>query len=374
VIFLSESKKASNGAGSMRYIESKKLYCYRVTVGTDSLGKPIRKAFYAKTEKETRQKGIAAQARVLQGQVATESQDKISTWALQWVENYKGGLAARTLQNYKDVINAQIIPRIGKYSFKKIKPAHIQKMLTDLVKEGKSKSLVSRVRILTNAMMEDALDNEMLIKNPCRKIKLPRMDGSEEKKPFTEAEKKKLYELMPKYLSPYKPHNPRLIGRIIIILLKTGMRQEELLALRWEDIDFKNNEITIVRALDIDKDDPTKAPKSAASARTIPMHPEVCQQFKDIGIQDKGYIFYTRTGNLFRPDNFRRDFRIFLEAAGVEYRAPHVTRHTFASDLRAAGVDVKTISKLLGHSKVNISLDVYIHTNSAAEKAAIEKL
>lgn len=363
-----EKRKAPNGAGSMTYIESKQLYCFRISVN----GK--RLPFYDKSEKIARQKGIAAQARALAGETPVNKSMKIKDWALQWLEDYKSALSARTIQGYKDVIKAQIVPRIGNYSFKSIKPAQISKMLGDLAKEGKSKSLVSRVRLLVNEMLEDAVDNELLIKNPCRKIKLPPMEGSKEKTPFTGAEEKAIIDFVPQYLNLHKPHEPRRVGRMVVILIKTGMRQEELLALRWEDIDFSDGIIHIRRALDIDPNDPTKAPKSAASARDIPLHEMVKKEFEALGPQNEGYIFQTKAGGLLETHNFRRDYRKFLEAAGVEYRSPHITRHTFASDLRAAGVDAKTISRLLGHSRVNISLDVYIHSDEDAARDAIKKI
>lgn len=363
-----QKKKAPNGAGSMTYIESKQLYCFRISVN----GK--RLPFYDKVERIARQKGITAQARSLTGQAAVSSQIKVETWAKMWLETYKKDLSARTVKNYNEIMKKQILPYIGNIQLKNIKPLQIQKMINALVEAGYSKRTVSVARMLTNAMFEEATDNDLLIKNPCRKIKLPVMASSEEKEPFSPAEEDKLIKFMPKYLSPYKPHAPRLIGRMVIILLKSGIRQEELLPLCWEDLDLKIKTIHIRRALDIDPSSPTKGPKSTESARDIPMHEMVYQQLRAVGIQEKGYIFKTRTGTLFRPDNFRRDYKAYLAAAGVEYRSPHTTRHTFASDLRRAGVDAKTISKLLGHASVDISYEVYIHTDDDAKRDAIKKI
>lgn len=363
-----EKKKAPNGAGSMTFIESKQLYCFRISVN----GK--RLPFYDKSERIARQKGISAQARALTGQAAVSSQIKVEAWAKAWLETYKRALSARTRENYAEIMKKQILPHLGKYQLKTLKPLHIQKMINALVDAGYSKRTVSVSRMLTNAMLETAVDNDLLIKNPCRKIKLPEISVGEEKRPFTPLEETRLIEFVPAYLSPYKPHQPRLIGRMVIILLKTGMRQEELLALRWEDVDFASGVLHVRRALDIDPTDPTKAPKSAASTRDIPLHSLVCQQLHAVGILKEGFIFKTRGGSLFRTDNFRRDYKAYLAAAGVEYRSPHTTRHTFASDLRRAGVDAKTISKLLGHASVDISYDVYIHTDDEAKRDAIKKI
>lgn len=381
------NRTSANGEGSCRYIESKKLWCVRVTVGweqTETGNKQIRKAFYGKRKRDALDKATAAQARVLRGEAATSSNIKISTWADKWFEVYASALSPRTVDNYREVLKNQVKAYLGDLTLKSLKASDIMGMLTDLAKKGKSKSLVSRAKILTNAMLEAAVDDDLLIKNPCRKIKLPAMQGSKEKEPFTAEEKEGIYSFIPHYLTLSKPHHPHRVGYMIEILLKTGMRQEELLALQWKHINFKKNQIQIRQAVSLKDGSPViKDPKSFKSKRDIPMREDVATIFSkfmpDDGNMQEQYIFPTKSGGLWLPRNFQRDYKMFFEAAqkagrSITYKSPHTCRHTFASDLRAKGVDAKTISKLLGHSKVNISYDVYIHTDAKSERDAVEKL
>lgn len=381
------NRTSANGEGTCRYIESKKLWCARITVGWEGAGenrKQIRKAFYGKTKKDALNKATEAQARVLHGEAATSSNIKIGAWADKWFRIYASGLSPRTVDNYQMILKNEIKAYLGDLTLKSIKASDIQEMITDLVKREKSKSLVSRVKILTNAMLEAAIDDDLLIKNPCRKIKLPPMQGSKEKIPFSKEEVDAIYKFAPQYLTMEKPHIPRRIGGMIKVMLKTGLRQEELLALQWKHVDLENNVIMVRQAVTLKDGKPIiKDPKSFKSKRDIPMHPIVVGILRGFmpteGDVSEQYVYPNENGKIWLPRNFQRDYKKFFEAAqaagySIEYRGAHTCRHTFASNLRAQGVDAKTISKLLGHSKVSLSYDVYIHTDDKSMKDAIDKL
>lgn len=188
----------------------------------------------------------------------------------------------------------------------------------------------------------------------------------------------------PKYLTMFKPHVPHRIGGIINNSIKNGLRQEELLALQWKHVDFKNNMIKVRQAATVkNKKSALKDPKTFKSNREIPMHSDVVGILKkcmptgsDISEQ---YIFGNESGELWLPRNFQRDYKKFFIAANkakynIKYRSPHICRHTFASNLRAAGVDIKTISALLGHSKIDITANIYTHTDYESMLNAITKI
>lgn len=381
------NRTSANGEGSCRYIESKKLWCARITIGWEVVNgkkKQIRPAFYGKKKQEALDQATEAKARALHGGAAISSNTKISAWADKWIRTYVSGLSPRTVKSYTGVVDNHIKPAIGSLTMKEIKPSDIKLMITNLVKQGKSKSLVSRVKILSNAMFEAAEDDNLVIKNPCRKIKLPPMQGSKEKIPFSKEEIKAIYDFAPNYLTLDKPHVPHRIGAIIKILLKTGLRQEELLALQWKHIDLKENVIKVRQAVTVKDGKPIlKDPKSFDSRRDIPIHKEVA----DILLErmptgndiSELFVFPTEKGGIWIPRNFQRDYKYFFEKAqeagyNVQYRSPHICRHTFATYLRAKGVDAKTISRLLGHAKVDISYEVYIHTDAKSERDAIDRL
>jgi site-specific recombinase XerD len=378
------NRTSANGEGSCRFIENKKLWCARITIGWESAEngqKQIRKAFYGKTKKEALDKATAAKARVMNGQAATSSDIKLSDWADKWTKAYCLNLSPRTVTGYKSVIENLIKPGIGDYRLKDLKPIHIQKMITDLVSKGLSRSHINRARVLTNDMLEAALDNDMLIKNPCRKVCLPPMPAHVlDRTPFTPEEETAIFDFAPQYLTQSLPHVQHRIGKMIIIMIRSGVRQEELLGLQWGDIDMKNDTIHVQRAVTIKDGAPIiKETKTPRSKRNIPMHRDIksiLQGMKQGKPED--YIFPTESGGLILPRNFQRDYKKFFTTAKkngyiIKYRPPHVCRHTFASDLLAKGVDIKTISRLLGHTRIEIT-DIYAHTTDAAMKNAIDRL
>jgi integrase len=126
-----------------------------------------------------------------------------------------------------------------------------------------------------------------------------------------------------------------------------------------------------------------KDTKTFKSNRNIPMHEDAKTVLSAIKPKEGDisdiYVYGTETGGLWLPRNFQRDYKKFFSSAikakcKVKYRSAHICRHTFASELRRAGVDPKTISELLGHTRVNLSLNVYTHTDEASKIEAISKL
>lgn len=378
------NRTSANGEGGCKYIESKGLWCARITIGwemVDGKKKQTRKAFYGKTKKDALEKVREAQVRVQHGEAAVSSTMKLSEWADKWVLAYCSELSPRTVTGYKSVIKNQIKPEIGNKSLKELKPIDIKQMITNLISKGYSKSHVNRARVLTNDMLEDAADNNLLIRNPCRKIDLPPMPKSVlDRTPFTSEEEIMIFEYAPQYFTQSLPHKMHRIGKMIIILLRTGLRQEEILALQWRDVDFKENVIWVRHAVTVKKGKPIlKEPKTESSKRKIPMHPIVKLELKSISQgKPSDFIFGTASGNPMTPRNFQRDYKKFFESANangfqIGYKPPHVCRHTFASDLRAKGRDLKTISILLGHSRIQVT-DIYTHTTEKDMKDSVSML
>lgn len=150
------------------------------------------------------------------------------------------------------------------------------------------------------------------------------------------------------------------------------MRLGELLALKWEDVDFVNNIIKIkaTQTISLVNGKLKKAeslPKTKSSYRTIIINKtslSMLQELKkrnDIQSIKTMYVISNLNGDSFNENNFRRDFRKFCERYDIEYKGIHTLRHTFASRLFRNNVDVLTVSKLLGHSNPTITQNIYIH-------------
>lgn len=104
------------------------------------------------------------------------------------------------------------------------------------------------------------------------------------------------------------------------------------------------------------------------------MHPEVKKLLSEMERgADDDFVFPTESGGLMHPRNFNRDYAKFFEASGIKYHSPHSCRHTFACQLHEKGVDLKTISELLGHSRIEVT-NIYTHTNEKSKVEAISRL
>lgn len=291
-----------------------------------------------------------------------------------------------TIVNYKTVIESHIKPSIGHYSLDKLKPIHIQKMISDAVENGLSSSVVKKMKVFTNAILEVAIDNKLLYSNPCRKIKLPPMPKrKKEREAFAPEEEKKIIAYAPKYAKLRTKNKLYITGWAIIILLKQGLRIEELLALTWNDIDLEKNTLHVWQAVSL-KDGKAyikSYPKTEKSIRILPLHKSSMKALEAVKeINPDGLIFCNANGGIWAERSFQHAYKNYFaslnaslkENEKVKYRSPHCCRHTFATDLNRKGVDVKTIAMLMGHAEVDLSLNVYTHTDKKTMENAISRI
>lgn len=386
----SRNRTSANGEGSCRYIESKKLWCARVTVGwkdTPKGRKQVRKAFYGKTKKEALAKATEAQARMLEGKPAVASSIRFSDIAEQWLTVYKAGLQPLTKVGYRTVVDTHIKPAIGNYPLKKLRALDIQKMITNAANSGVCNSTLTKMKIFTNAILEMAIDNGLIYLNPCRKIGIPPTAGIKKEKPvFSPEEEFKIIKFAYEYEKLRTETKRYVTGYAAITLIKAGLRSEELLALRWDNIDFEHDRIHVVQSISLDNGKAyiRERVKSDSSCRTIKMHPEIKKALQTMQrIENRNnLVFCSANGEIWNPRNFQRSYKLFFEWMNtrldekekVGYKSPHCCRHTFASDLNRAGVDAKTIARLMGHSKVDMSLNVYTHVDEKAMDDAISRI
>ena len=171
----------------------------------------------------------------------------------------------------------------------------------------------------------------------------------------------------------------------IMIAILTGIRIGELCALKWEDIDLENGIMyinkTIQRVRVKSADTKTKAktkviidtPKSASSIRTIPLPIILINKLKEFKGKPDTYVL-TNTKKYIEPRTYQRNFKAFLEVCGIKDNNFHTLRHTFATLAIALGMDIKTLSVLLGHSSVSFTMKIYVHPNLEHKRNQMEKV
>lgn len=308
-----------------------------------------------------------------------------------WIDQVqKPNSSPVTVDKYKSYLNNRIIPYLGNYKLNKINPS----ILTAYFNEAKtwktmykpprknipvSKATVEKVYEIITAILEKAFEWELIASNPCKKVKL-KLDNMEseinknkekgEKKEtinsYTKDEYKQVLELIKKENADKRT--------LIETALKTGFSKEELFGLRWKDFDKENATLSVrVVRLYTKKDGIIeKQPKAHSRIRTISIPNslvETLKGFKNDSDKDEDYIF--RNININSIGSWFADFQDRNKIRKIRF---HDLRHTHATILLYAGVDIKTISKRLGHSNIGITMDTYTDVLHELDLSASQKL
>jgi len=270
-------------------------------------------------------------------------------------------IKTRTLDRYEEILDNQINKHIGYIQLANLSSTDIQNLMNILIENDYSYGTISGTYRLLNTCFKSGVQKEELIKNPCAGVVLPKnLKKPKKTQFFTEEQIEKIFK---ECLRKTKVGTLRCkYGYAIIILLYTGMRVGELLGLRWEYVDFESKIIKIEGNLVYAKtrDNSTDAryfmleqnkPKTASSIREIHINKKVYEalaELKKINPESEFVVINARNKFVFLP-NLNHGFKTILERCGIEPCGVHVCRHTFASMLFKKGVDVKTVSELLGH-------------------------
>lgn len=266
-----------------------------------------------------------------------------------------GGHAKKTYKSYDSVIRPHIIPLIGKIKLSKLKPAKVRSMLATLRENGVGSRQVQLSYVVLNVAMGRAVADEIIIRNPCGPVAKP-AHKKREVVPFTAEERTAIFEQAKDsfHLPLYK------------FLLSTGLRSSEAFGIEWRDIDYDSKVIRVERQY---INGEVSKLKTKGSNRTLDLTPGIekilDQQRKKLkakGHQGNGFIFCgVRGGRINSDKHGTKYWNPILRKAGVRVRGLHHLRHTFASELLAAGADLLVVSQLLGHASPTITLEIYAH-------------
>lgn len=348
-------------------------YLAQIQIGYQSNGKPKYKNIYARTLSELDAKIVDFKADLNKGIVIDDKKLTVEKWAEIWLDTYKTNIGYNTRVRYCNIINQQIKPYLGAVRLSKLKLAEVQRLINALAADGYSYSTMKKVKETLGQMFKQAILNGYVYINPVDGVQLPPATASE-RKPLTENDIIKLGF----FCKGYKH------GALIMTLLYTGVRRGELLALTWDDINFSKNTISINKAVEFRNNQPyIKQPKTKKGIRTVPM-PSILipylEKLKETATSD--FVFVTTHGQPHSDtsikrlwNGFLRDYNRFLHFEKKEVVfTMHQFRHTYATIMYRAGVDVKTAQEFLGHSSINITLDIYTHLEEVTKQKGADKL
>ncbi|MDY6797016.1 MAG: site-specific integrase [Actinomycetota bacterium] len=269
---------------------------------------------------------------------------------------------ATTLADYKQAIKNYLKPSFGNTRMTEITPSQIQAYLAYMGEKEISPATTGKTYRVLKVILRKAISLEIINKDPTIAINPPRVERRE--MDFLDDEEvKKLLDAAEGDMHP-----------LLSIACFTGLRQGEILALRWQDVDFDMGIIRVVRSYNPQHDFTDL--KTSSSRRAVPMIPTLKSFYKECGEPTlKTLLFSNRDGNpIDRSNLITRRFEWTLEKAGVKRVRFHDLRHTYASLCISAGVDPKALQQSLGHSSIQVTMDIYAHLYPGSQDKGMARL
>ncbi|MER6733614.1 tyrosine-type recombinase/integrase [Streptomyces puniciscabiei] len=403
------AKRRANGEGTItkradgRYQAA--AYVYRPD------GTRTRKFVYGKTRTEVAEKLTELQEKTRQGIPAAASTMAFGDYLTYWLATIAPQrLKPSTLNSYEGLTRLYIRPALGKKRLNRLSPADVRRFLAEFKDsclcclrgadaerpEGKrsccavgrccerrpSARTVQYIHAVLRSSLQQAIREELIARNVARIVETPTV-ARKEVRPLDTAEARLM-------LKTARSHR---LYALWLLLVSTGLRRGEALALTWADVDLTNGQLRVRRNVQrIRRELIFGSPKTMRSMRTVAI-PKHCmralaqhraQQERERKVAGKkwqptpgqpdGLIFTTTTGRVTDPRSLNRMLTILCRDAGVRRVRVHDLRHTCASLLLAQGVDARTIMETLGHSTITMTLDTYAHVMSTTLKAAADRM
>ncbi len=374
---------------------------YKVTIsaGIDGAGnrKRIYKTIEAKSEAAALKKANVLEAEVVKGEYIEPTRFTLADYVEKWKKDAERKLAPKTYFRYCEMLESRIIPSLGNIKLEKLNPILIENFYNEMREPQKrevtkkdgtkkvttynlSEQTIKHHHRLISAILQTAFKKGLIKENPCARVDAPKAK-KKELTIYTEEQISALIEALEDAELKFKT--------CVHIALAGGLRLGEILGLEWPDVDYKNHAITISRTSQYlpGKGVFTKDPKNETSKRIISLPPAVInlmaqlekeQTDKENELANKwqgsNRLFTTETGGPMHTYTPTKWLNAFLKKKGLPPLPFHGLRHTSASYLIAAGQDVVTVAKRLGHSNSNTTLSIYAHSFKKRDEEAASKM
>lgn len=362
-------------------------YMVKVYVGLKD-GKKQYKFVYGKTQKEADIKADELRVSLRKGIDISSSSDSFETWAVHWLtlkkhevsEDRYNSLNART-QVWIDALRYATITQI--------KPFELQSILFSIAAKNPNtgkpmakKTTVEYIQVI-NAIFEFALDNRVITYNPVKNLKVPAT--------ATEAVQRRALTVEERHRIMEFEHRAKPAAMLMML---SGLRRGEATALQWNDIDFKNNKISVTKSFNF-KTKEFKSPKNG-KARVVSV-PQILIDYLKTLPRRSLFVLTNSSGKMMTDDSWKRLFQSYMTDLNIEYGfggmknapnkfaptkmpmlitpfTPHELRHTFCTIMYEAGVDALTAKDQLGHADIQTTLSIYTHLSNQHKENDIRKL
>ena len=294
-------------------------------------------------------------------------------------EKRNGRIKASSYDSYFRIVHNHLLPGLGSYPMHRLTDQIVQEFLSNLHNRGLSNGTIRNIfRYLSN-VTKAAVKSGTMARDVCADVTLPKPKQAQARA-LSRTDQQNLERAASFAVreSDYKR------GVEVMIALDTGMRVGEISALRWDDVDFGNEVIhvrhTLQRVSAHGKGAKTAvrlgSPKTGSSERVIPMNARLSRLLRELRVRAKGEFVVpgSRRTEFMEPRVMQYHFERILEQARLPHTGFHTLRHSFATRCMELGVDVATISKLLGHASVKMTADTYTHSMMEQRRVAVRKL
>lgn len=343
-----------------------------VSLGTekDDSGKVrrVRREVYGKTKSDVMKKLDGLRLELMRGENIT---DKLTTgvWLERWLEeSARVTVRETTYIQYKAQVQNHVTPALGRIPLRKLSPDHVAKFYSDLEKNGVSASIREAIHLRLHRALAVALKRGLVLRNVTDAVDRPKRRSNPMRALSVEQARNFLDIARGDRLYP-----------LYVLAVTTGLRQGELFALRWSDVNLETGVVSVRGTLKIVKGRVyVDEPKTAKGRRRVDLGPdavEVLRQHRATQAHGTEWVFTDGGGGpLRKPNVMARSFRPLLKAAGLPQIRFHDLRHTAATLLLAQGVHPKIVQERLGHASIDLTLDTYSHVLPGLQRQAAHGL
>ena len=334
-----------------------------------------------KTQAECKAKLSAAMEAARGIDVSRADEYTVATWLRSWYEIYaKPNIRISTANRYQLMVEQYTIPRIGSIKLTKLTAHDLQKLYKDLMENGRidrksghgnpglSSTTVRSLHLMLHSALERAVKERLILRNPTEDCIAPKVQKIE------------MQILPPEHIKDYlEAADRRGLLPMFYLELVTGLRKGEITALLWSDLDIQNKTISVSKQYvkNPNGELTLSRPKTETSARKV----SIPQEAVDLLIAEHGkhpenpYMFPSpATGEMYYPDSVVNLHKKILKDAGLPHIRFHDLRHTFATLALQNGVDVKTVSSMLGHYDAGFTLRTYTHAMRQKQDEAAQTM
>lgn len=346
----------------------------RVVVGQTARGSPKRRSFYGRTRKEVSEKVNRALAQLQTGKLqASVSQTTLTDHIKQWLE-LRNDIQLSTRTYYENVARAYINPYLGHRRLRELNPILLEQFLANLFAKNLSSCTVQSAYVTLKAALAKAVAWRLIPANPMDAIKRL-ADARSKRNVWNQQQAKYFLEVI---------RDERLYALYLIVIL-SGLRRGELLGLRWQDVDLDKRRFTIRHTLIFinGKRHEKDGAKSESSERSFQISAEIvaalherqaayCFERVAAGEEwhEHDFVFGSTIGTGLYESTLRRQHEKLIARAKLPRLTMHELRHTYTSLALLRDLDIKKVSRRLGHSTVGITLDIYQHLYPEQDEAA----